>query len=315
MTSGRRSKKTRRTRSICIAAAEGARSDPGRGSRLASGTTGPISARGFEGLSDLPLFARLSRAAGEGTEPRGDEARARRVRLVGEALRPAVTTDAWRRLPAAACRRARRAQPLRLRQRAARGGDYRIAASPQARDAGRHRRARHPRSRARPPCRCRVAPLEDRDRRFGRYAIEPDAAGRLPAARPRSRRQPARAGATAGRAEAPARRRRFPAGRLPRSRPPTRTGDPAARVLPRGSPVSGPRSPTREVCTRFVDRLEACLGPLPELADGGCCTALASYSNAHRGGRAACRNRHAKPAASAFGAKRREKRRRASAMS
>jgi ATP-dependent helicase/nuclease subunit B len=48
--------------------------------------------RGFETLADLPLFARLSRATEDG-------ARAPRVRLVGEALRPAATTDAWRRLP------------------------------------------------------------------------------------------------------------------------------------------------------------------------------------------------------------------------
>jgi ATP-dependent helicase/nuclease subunit B len=57
-----------------------------------------IPARGFEGLSDLPLFASLSRNAGEGNE----DVRARRVRLIAEALRPAVTTDAWRRLPAQA---------------------------------------------------------------------------------------------------------------------------------------------------------------------------------------------------------------------
>jgi ATP-dependent helicase/nuclease subunit B len=50
---------------------------------------------------DLPLFAPLSRTAGEGAarSAAGEGARARRLQLVGEALRPAATTDAWRRLP------------------------------------------------------------------------------------------------------------------------------------------------------------------------------------------------------------------------
>ncbi len=60
----------------------------------------PIPARGFEGLSDLPLFASLSRGAGESAERSSEGAIARRVRLIAEALRPAITTDAWRRLPA-----------------------------------------------------------------------------------------------------------------------------------------------------------------------------------------------------------------------
>jgi ATP-dependent helicase/nuclease subunit B len=60
----------------------------------------PIPAHGFEGLSDLPLFAALSHSAGESAERWGDEARARRVWLIAEALRPAVTTDEWRRLSA-----------------------------------------------------------------------------------------------------------------------------------------------------------------------------------------------------------------------
>lgn len=51
----------------------------------------PIPARSFEGLSDLPLFASAERDSGD--------AIARRVRLIAEALRPAITTDAWRRLP------------------------------------------------------------------------------------------------------------------------------------------------------------------------------------------------------------------------
>ena len=59
----------------------------------------PIPARGFEGLSDLPLFASLSRSAGP-AERNSEAAIARRVRLIAEALRPAITTDAWRRLPA-----------------------------------------------------------------------------------------------------------------------------------------------------------------------------------------------------------------------
>ncbi len=57
-------------------------------------------ARGFEGLSDLPLFASLSRSAGESAERDNEVTIARRVRLIAEAMRPAITTDAWRRLPA-----------------------------------------------------------------------------------------------------------------------------------------------------------------------------------------------------------------------
>ena len=73
----------------------------------------PARSRGPDALSDLPLFARiansdatlthpaLSHAAGEGAKrsEAGEGARARRIRLIGEALRPAATTDAWRRLP------------------------------------------------------------------------------------------------------------------------------------------------------------------------------------------------------------------------
>jgi ATP-dependent helicase/nuclease subunit B len=80
--------------------------------------TAPTLSRGFEGLSELPLFARLASAgatlahpaqragsplsgtAGEGAERNpGEDSLSRRIRLVGEALRPAITTDAWRRLP------------------------------------------------------------------------------------------------------------------------------------------------------------------------------------------------------------------------
>jgi ATP-dependent helicase/nuclease subunit B len=81
--------------------------------------TAPTLARGFEALSDLPLFARLASSGtilshpahragssschtagrGSGQNEPGDGLVARRVRLVGEALRPAMTTDAWRRLP------------------------------------------------------------------------------------------------------------------------------------------------------------------------------------------------------------------------
>ncbi|HEX6441929.1 MAG TPA: double-strand break repair protein AddB, partial [Stellaceae bacterium] len=59
----------------------------------------PIPARGFEGLSDLPLFASVCRSSEEGAERDSEGAVARRMRLIAEALRPAVTTDAWRRLP------------------------------------------------------------------------------------------------------------------------------------------------------------------------------------------------------------------------
>jgi ATP-dependent helicase/nuclease subunit B len=57
---------------------------------------------GLEELSDLPLFARLARRTmGEGRahHEAAESSRERRVRLVHEAMRPAATTDAWRRLP------------------------------------------------------------------------------------------------------------------------------------------------------------------------------------------------------------------------
>jgi ATP-dependent helicase/nuclease subunit B len=77
----------------------------------------PAPARGFEELSDLPLFAHLASKMGHPANaprsaPRGGGARgtaehgeagegprARRMRLVAEALRSAAITDAWRRLP------------------------------------------------------------------------------------------------------------------------------------------------------------------------------------------------------------------------
>jgi ATP-dependent helicase/nuclease subunit B len=62
--------------------------------------TDSIPARGFEGLSDLPLFAAVSHGARELAERDSEGTIARRVRLIAEALRPATTTDAWRRLPA-----------------------------------------------------------------------------------------------------------------------------------------------------------------------------------------------------------------------
>ena len=50
---------------------------------------------GPDDLADLPLFAAALK-----TGPRpGPQPRAQRLRLVGEALRPAATTDVWRRLP------------------------------------------------------------------------------------------------------------------------------------------------------------------------------------------------------------------------
>lgn len=55
------------------------------------------STRGFEELADLPLFACQPHTASDEAEHNG---RAGRVRLLAEALRPAATTDAWRRLPA-----------------------------------------------------------------------------------------------------------------------------------------------------------------------------------------------------------------------
>jgi ATP-dependent helicase/nuclease subunit B len=68
----------------------------------------PVACLDLEPLADLPLFAAAAkRPAPEpvfpdpGFHEAGDQ-RARRVRLVGEALRPAATGDAWRRLPAEA---------------------------------------------------------------------------------------------------------------------------------------------------------------------------------------------------------------------
>jgi len=61
-----------------------------------------------EALADLPLFAATTRPALEpmpvarsfrGDEPIAPSPRLQRIRLVGEALRPATTTDAWHRLP------------------------------------------------------------------------------------------------------------------------------------------------------------------------------------------------------------------------
>jgi ATP-dependent helicase/nuclease subunit B len=56
--------------------------------------------RGPDALSDLPLFARIAPAdaALTHTARLAEGPRTRRIRLVGEALRPAGTTDAWRRL-------------------------------------------------------------------------------------------------------------------------------------------------------------------------------------------------------------------------
>ena len=73
----------------------------------------PAPSRANAVLADLPLFAAAAarppaldpaspdpRSHGGAEKDRGDdEKRARRVQLVGEALRPAATTDAWRRLP------------------------------------------------------------------------------------------------------------------------------------------------------------------------------------------------------------------------
>jgi ATP-dependent helicase/nuclease subunit B len=60
----------------------------------------PTPACGFESLSDLPLFAAFSRTAEANAECAGERTRSRRVRLIAEAMRSAMTTDAWRRLPA-----------------------------------------------------------------------------------------------------------------------------------------------------------------------------------------------------------------------
>ena len=53
----------------------------------------------FDELSDLPLFARAASANPSLSRTAGEGGRAQRLRLVAEALRPAGTTDCWRRLP------------------------------------------------------------------------------------------------------------------------------------------------------------------------------------------------------------------------
>jgi ATP-dependent helicase/nuclease subunit B len=62
----------------------------------------PAAACGFKDLSDLPLFASFSSNSLAGAERggAGAVARAKRDWLLAEAMRPATTTDAWRRLPA-----------------------------------------------------------------------------------------------------------------------------------------------------------------------------------------------------------------------
>jgi ATP-dependent helicase/nuclease subunit B len=72
----------------------------------------PPACSGHDAFADLPLFAAAAKRltpqtasldprfrGGDGRSGGDDEKRARRLRLVGEALRPAATTDAWRRLP------------------------------------------------------------------------------------------------------------------------------------------------------------------------------------------------------------------------
>jgi ATP-dependent helicase/nuclease subunit B len=64
-------------------------------------TDAPPPVRRGDSFSDLPLFAPPSCMTEKAVAPsEGCEGlRARRVRLIGEAMRPAATTDAWRRLP------------------------------------------------------------------------------------------------------------------------------------------------------------------------------------------------------------------------
>ena len=120
-------------------------------------------ARGFEGLADLPLFASLSRTANLENE-------VATRRAPGTPGRRGLAAGIDHRCMAAAAgtarRYTRRAEPIRLRRRTTGGGHDRPAAPPQARDAGRDRRARHPRSRARPAGCGGAAPLGHRDRRF-----------------------------------------------------------------------------------------------------------------------------------------------------
>src|SRR6185437_13090522 len=91
-----------------------------------------------------------------------------------------------------------------------------------------------PRSRA--AGRGRAEALEHRHRRFGGHSAQQDAARRVPEARPRSRGAAPCAAAAARRAEAPARRRRHGAWRVPRDRAAA-----GARSAARAAPGSGNR--------------------------------------------------------------------------
>src|SRR5215470_10249547 len=64
-------------------------------------TDPPATVRRGDASANLPLFSSSFRSAGQIGEPgkAKESSRARRVRLLGEAMRPATTTDAWRRLP------------------------------------------------------------------------------------------------------------------------------------------------------------------------------------------------------------------------
>ncbi len=276
-----------------------------------------IPALGFEALSDLPLFVSLSRSAGEGAErsEASEGVCARRVRLIAEALRPAVTTDAWRRLPAqpadtldgltrydcASAQQEAVTIALLLRRKLETPGATAALVTP---DRALARRV--------------AAELR-------RWGIDIDDSAGLPL----NRTPPgvflrlvldlaasaARPGALACRAEASARLRRARSGCLPRSRPSARTSD------PRAASRSGLRWPQGRARRRESRSVEVCRPArgLPRPAAGTAgrempyrCRVLRRRMSRLPSG---LPRPQPKPAASGFGVRRRAKRRHASAMS
>ena len=73
--------------------------DSGRNSRLAFRPAGPHPRPRVREFVRSSAVRFVSRGAGMSAERIGEDAVARRVRLIAEALRPAITTDAWRDLP------------------------------------------------------------------------------------------------------------------------------------------------------------------------------------------------------------------------
>ncbi len=237
---------------------------------------------GLDDLADLPLFAPLSRTAGE-------RARARRVRLVGEALRPAATTDAWRRLPAqmpdtfdgvsrfdcASAQQEAVTIALLLRRKLETPGATAALVTPD-RELARRVAAELRRWGIEIDDSAGVPLNRTPPGAFLRLVLELAASGLAPVPLLAALKHPLAAGGLA----------------------PARFRDRARRLEeailgPRPAPgIDGLRAALREDDTRlhrFVDRLNACLGRLPELLAARCGAARPSGDSAYRGGRAARR--------------------------